>query len=411
MTKRNIIPILLLLVFALGACKEEAGGAPEPSRPTSAAEIPTLTPTPTPTPDPIGDKIAAMTTEELVGQLLVAGIEGEEPGEDARQVIEELAVGGIILFGRNVEAPGQLVELTNGLKEWNREAGNIPLFLCVDEEGGMVSRMPPEVADLPNAFDYMTAGGDPYALGQCLGAECAAFGCNVDLAPVLDVWSNPNNTVIGRRSFGTEAQTAADSAPRTAQGIADRGVIPVGKHFPGHGDTETDSHVGLPVVNKSLSQLEELELIPFRRAVSQDLPAVMAAHILMTRIDPLLPASLSPKVVDGLLREELGFQGVVFTDDLTMGAITENWDMPEAAVLAVQAGCDMALVCHGLDNVKAAYYGLLFAVEDGTLSRERLEESVRRILTLKEAYAVDDSPVEVPDVEELNRMIQSVIPK
>lgn len=408
MTKRNIIPILLLFVFALGACK---GEEPSVSTPTPSPVQETPTSTPPPTPDPIGDKIAAMTTEELVGQLLVAGIEGRSPGEDARQVIEELGVGGIILFGRNVEAPGQLVELTNGLKELNREAENIPLFLCVDEEGGMVSRMPPEVGDLPGAFDYMTAGGDPYALGQCLGAECAAFGCNVDFAPVLDVWSNPNNAVIGRRSFGTEAQTVADSAPRTAQGIADSGVIPVGKHFPGHGDTETDSHVGLPVVNKSLTQLEELELIPFRRAVSQGLPAVMAAHILMTQIDPLLPASLSPAVVDGLLREELGFDGVVFTDDLTMGAITENWDMPEAAVLAVQAGCDMALVCHGLDNVKAAYYGILFAVEDGTLSRERLEESVRRILTLKEAYGVDDSPVEVPDVEELNRMIRSNIPE
>lgn len=419
MTKRNIIPILLLLVFALGACKGEAGGAPGSSRPTSAAEIPALTPTPTPTPDPIGDKIAAMTTEELVGQLLVAGIEGAEPGEDARQVIEELAVGGIILFGRNVEAPGQLVELTNGLKEWNREAGNIPLFLCVDEEGGMVSRMPPEVADLPNAYDEL----DPCARGKVLAEECKAFGFHVNFAPVLDVWSNPHNTVIGKRAFHTDPLEVTIAGTGCAYAMMVNGVIPVVKHFPGHGDTATDSHIGLPVVDKTRQELEDAELMPFRFAIEgaewkspiewepTPVPAVMAAHILMTRIDPLLPASLSPAVVDGLLREELGFQGVVFTDDLTMGAITENWEMPEAAVLAVQAGCDMALVCHGLDNVKAAYYGLLFAVEDGTLSRERLEESVRRILTLKEAYAVDDSPVEVPDVEELNRMIQSVIPK
>ena len=411
MTKRNITPILLLFVFALGACGGEETALPTPTT-SPVQETPVSTPTaePTPVPDPVGDKIAAMTNEELVGQLLVAGVEGTGPREDARQVIEDLHVGGIILFGRNVESAEQLVSLTNGLKELNREAGNVPLFLCVDEEGGMVSRMPPEVADLPSAYDCAQAGGDFYRRGAVLAAECAAFGFHVDFAPVLDVWSNPRNTVIGRRAAGTDVDSVAALGNEILRGLADGGVMPVGKHFPGHGDTETDSHVGLPRVDKTREELWGAELYPFRRAVEEGAPALMVAHILMTELDPLLPASLSPAVVKGLLREEMGFEGLVFTDDLTMGAIANTYGMGEAVVKAVEAGCDMALVCHGLDNAKAAYHALLFAVEDGTLSRERVEESVRRILALKEGWGVDDSPVDVPDVGELNGVIGAGTP-
>lgn len=423
MTKRNIIGILFLLVFVLGGCRAERNleTGEVPVAPTVEAAVPSgpePSPDPTPAPDPIGERIARMTIEELAGQLLVAGVEGKVPGEDARQVIEDLHVGGIILFGRNVESAGQLAELTNSLKERNRTAGNIPLFLCVDEEGGMVSRMPPEVADLPNAYD----DPDPYTRGEILAEECSAFGFNVDFAPVLDVWSNPNNTVIGKRSFHTAPLEVTIAGTGCAYAMMEAGVIPVVKHFPGHGDTETDSHVGLPSVDKTRQELEDAELMPFHFAIEgaewkppverepTPVPAVMVGHILMTQLDPLLPASLSPAVVNGLLREELGFEGLVFTDDLTMGAIANTYGMGEAAVKAIEAGCDMALVCHGLDNVKAAYNALLFAVEDGTLTRQRLEESVRRILTVKEAYGVDDSPVEEPDIEALNGAIRAAFP-
>lgn len=420
-TKRNIIPILLLFVFILAGCQSgqsmETGGplgtaAPTAEASTGPAGSPAPDPTSAPIPDPIAEKVAAMTTEELAGQLLVAGIQGTEPGEDARQVIEELRVGGIILFARNVESPEQLTELTNGLKEINREAGNVPLFLCVDEEGGMVSRMPTGVADLPNAYDYVQSGGDPEKRGEALAAQCAGFGFSVDFAPVMDVWSNSRNTVIGRRAFGRSAEEAAQAGVQCARAMMDKGIIPVLKHFPGHGDTDVDSHVGLPVVDKTEEELEELELVPFRRALEGEkpVPAVMVGHILMEKLDPLLPASLSPEVVDGLLREKLGFEGVIFTDDLTMGAVADTYGMGEAVVKAVEAGCDMALVCHGLDNAKAAYHALLFAVEDGTLTRERLEESVYRILTLKDAYAVTDAPVEMPDLEKLNKTIRESIP-
>lgn len=409
MTRRNMTILLLLLVFTLEGCR--GGDLSDGPRPTASPvmetePLPTPTPEPTPAPDPIGERVRAMTVEELVGQLLVAGIEGKEPGGDAMQIIEELHVGGIILFGRNVESAGQLAALTNALKESNQRAGNVPVFLCVDEEGGMVSRMPPEVADLPNAYDYAQAGEDFYKRGTVLAEECAAFGFHVDFAPVLDIWSNPRNTVIGKRACGTDAETAARLGKALMDGLSDGGVVPVGKHFPGHGDTLTDSHKGLPVVDKTAEELRGFELCPYE----YELEAVMVGHIQMTKIDPLLPASLSPKVVTGLLREEMGFEGLVFTDDLTMGAVANTYGMGEAAVKAIQAGCDMALVCHGLDNTKTAYHALLFAVEDGTLSRERLEESARRILTVKEAYAVEDTPVETPDVGKLNEAIRAVLP-
>lgn len=431
MTKRNLLAGLLLTVFVLTAGCAARPVQPEDSPPPEATpEItppptpgPTPTPPPTPTPDPIAEALAAMTTEQKVAQLLVAGIEGAQPGEDAVQAIRDYQVGGVILFGRNVESAAQLAGLTNGLKALNGDY--TPLFLCVDQEGGRVDRMPPEVNDLPSALAFGSIA-DPearmdacFALGQTLAAQCAAFGFNMDFAPSLDIWSNPENTVIGDRAFGTDAATVTGAANETALGILSGGVIPVAKHFPGHGDTAVDSHYGLPVVDKSLAELEELELRPFRQAIDTtcvygtyggdtSIPAVMVAHILLSQVDPDYPASLSHKVVTGLLREEMGFDGVVCTDDLTMGAVSNTYGMGEAAVLAVEAGCDLLLVCHGADNLTAARDALLEAVVNGRISVERLDESVYRILALKAEYGLTNAPVETPDVAALNADIAAL---
>lgn len=350
-----------------------------------------------------------MTLGQKVGQLLVAGMEGYTPGEDALSAIQTYQVGGIILFSRNVESAQQLAQLTNALKEANGDY--VPLLLSIDQEGGRVSRMPPEVASLPAPLVFGQTGDATLVtrFGRVLGAECAAFGLNTDYAPSLDIWSNPENTVIGDRAFGSSAQTVAQLGTAAWQGVADRGVVPVVKHFPGHGDTETDSHLGLPVVEKSLAELKEEELLPFLTAIEQQVPAVMVAHILERGIDEEYPASLSHKVVTGLLREELGFQGVVCTDDLTMGAISQTYGMDEAAVLALEAGCDLLLVCHGADNLSAAYTGILSAVEEGRLTEARLDESLYRILTLKRTYHFTNAPVPTPDVDTLNAQISSLL--
>ena len=421
MTKRNLLAGLLLVVFVL-----TAGCAARPAQPTdtpaaettpAAAPSPTPTPEPTPTPDPIAEAVAAMSTEQKVSQLLVAGIEGTQLGQDAVQAVQDYQVGGVILFGRNVESAWQLAELTNGLKDLNGDY--TPLFLCVDQEGGRVDRMPPEVERTPSAWSVgqtLDTEGVGAAYGALLAEECAAFGFNMDFAPSLDIWSNPDNTVIGDRAFGNDWEWTAFFGMSAVESMEEQGgVIPVVKHFPGHGDTSVDSHVALPVVDKSLEELWQSELVPFNMTLNQEdyfgaqagpsAPAVMVAHILLSQVDPDYPASLSHRVVTGLLREEMDFDGVVCTDDLTMGAVSNTYGMGEAAVLAVEAGCDLLLVCHGADNLTAARDALLEAVDSGRLSPERLDESVKRILSLKAEYGLTNDPVDTPDVDALNASI------
>lgn len=418
MTNRNLLALILLIVFTLTGCQTAAVPAPAPeAAPTAAVPSPESTPTPAltpvPEPDPLAERLAAMTVEEKVGQLLIGGFEGTEIGDQATRLVQEYQVGGLILYGRNIAGAGQLVTLTNGLKALNGDG--IPLFLSIDQEGGGVDRMPPEVRRTPGAYCVGQTGSVPAAqsYGDVLAAECAAFGLNLDFAPVLDVWSNPGNTVIGQRAFSADARTVAGLGPAAARRMMDQGVIPAVKHFPGHGDTAVDSHVGLPVVDKSPEELEETELIPFRAAIQSagtdgQVPAVMVAHILLTQLDPERPASLSPAVVTGLLREELGFAGAVLTDDLTMGAVTQSYGLGEAAVLAVEAGCDILLVCHGPDSVPAVRTALLEAAASGRITAERLDESVCRILRLKTEYALTNEPVSPPDLEALNAQIGAV---
>ena len=412
MMKRILSGVLLLCVLGLTGCGSQMPAptpTPTPAATPSATPTSAPTPEPTPTPDPVAEALAAMTTEEKVGQLLVAGIGGTGAGEDGLQAVQDYQVGGVILFGRNVESADQLADLTNELKALNGD--NIPLFLCVDQEGGRVDRMPPEVDDLPSAYDYIAGGGDPLERGKVLSAQCAAFGFNLDFSTCLDIWSNPDNTVIGDRAYGSDPDTVTRAGLAVNEGLEQGGVIPVVKHFPGHGDTSTDSHVDLPVVDKTVEELEEFELIPFQAAIDQGTPCVMVAHILMTQIDPDLPASLSPEVVTGLLRQEMGFDGVVCTDDLTMGAISNTYGMGEAAVMAVEAGCDLLLVCHEADNLTAARDALLSAVDAGRISMERLDESVYRILSLKQEYGLTNDLVGQPDIEALNARIQAILPQ
>lgn len=415
------IGLWLIVLLTLAAC-----GTGDILPPTAEATSPSLSPSPMPeassTASPqeeapvdwVESQITQMTLEEQVGQLLIAGFSGTEISQETAILIQDYHVGGLILFSRNVESVQQLTDLTNGLKGQNIE--DVPLFLSIDQEGSLVNRMPAEVDRAPNAWvvGQLTTeenrGVVAEAFGSLLGLQCQSFGIQLNFAPSLDIWSNPQNTVIGQRAFDDQAEVVAELGSAAAYGMMEQGVIPVVKHFPGHGDTAEDSHTSLPVVTKTLEELETMELIPFRQAIDDvsgtgdsPIPAVMVGHILLTELDPDHPASLSQAVVQGLLREELGFEGVVFTDDMTMGAITQVTDLGEGVVQAIQAGCDVVLVCHDAENVRLAYQALLDAVASGRISQERLEESVRRILQLKYDYQLSDNPVEQPDVAALNQ--------
>ncbi len=418
-----ITPIIFLIVLTmLGACAPQ--GAEVTATP-SAVQSPQVTPSvspvepeapaspqpeessPQPSPDPVAELLATMTTEEKVGQLLVAGFEGTTLSQEVTTLIEDYRVGGVILYGRNISDADQLWELVNGIKALNGE--NIPLFLSTDQEGGLVERMPSEVTKVPSAWQVGTVAEDlrqeaGTQLGTALGMQCAAFGFNTNYAPTLDIWSNPQNTVIGRRAFGDDPQQVMELGIPTALGMLDQGVIPVVKHFPGHGDTLADSHTALPVVHKTVDELLDFEFAPFVQAIGGEtpMPGVMVVHVLLTQVDETYPSSLSPAVVDGLLRRELGFDGVVFTDDLTMGAVVQGRDIGEATVLAIEAGVDVALVCHVSTNVAAAHQALMEAVESGRISSERLDESVSRILALKLSQGLTNDPTPALDLTEVN---------
>ncbi|WP_123039891.1 beta-N-acetylhexosaminidase [Cohnella candidum] len=376
-------------------------GSPSPSQPQYS---PSASPSPSPSEkDPVAEKLASMSLEEKVGQMVLAGVEGTVLDAVAAKMIARDHVGGIILFKNNLSGGiGSSVKLLNALKKANR--GNpAPLFLSVDQEGGRVSRLPPSFEPMPaNAVVGRT--GDPKLakrMGSLIARQLKLLGFNVDFAPVLDVNSNPKNPVIGDRSFGNTAALVSRMGTAEMEGIRGDGVIPVVKHFPGHGDTAVDSHLDLPVVRKTAAEVAKMEWIPFQKAIHDGADAVMVAHILFPRIDPDAPASLSKVIIGQQLRGKLGFDGVVITDDLTMGAIAKHYGIAEAALKSVEAGSDILLVAHGYDTEHGVYEALLKAVRDGRITEDRINRSVERILKLKRKYALSDGAVAVPKTSDL----------
>lgn len=362
-------------------------------------------------PGSIPEIIDKMSLDEKIGQMFMIGVEGTSVGEDLKNLITSRKPGGIILFRDNITGLEQLTDFINELKSAN--FGNIPLFLSVDEEGGRISRLPQPLKELPSAMSVGEAGDEAFSreIGRLLAAKVEAFGFNMDLAPVLDIFSNPANTVIGDRAYGYDPLSVARHGLQVMRGLREEGIIAVIKHFPGHGDTDVDSHLGLPAVEHDRERLAGFELVPFRKAIEEGAEAVMVAHILVTSLDPELPASLSPAVISGLLREEMGFDGVVITDDLTMRAITDNYGIGEAAVKSVIAGNDILLVCHGQERQAEAMDAVAKAVEEGIIDEARIDGSVERILKLKAKYGLCDDAAAYPDVDGLNEKIEGVLSK
>lgn len=361
--------------------------------------------------DTIAKQIEQMSLTEKIGQMVFVGFEGETIDVlQTREMITAHKVGGFILFKRNIKDVQQTVGLLNSLKELNQQ-NSVPLFLGVDEEGGRVSRLPDSFVKLP-ASQWIGQRNDPqfsYQVGEMLGMQLGSLGFNVNFAPVLDVNSNPNNPVIGDRSFGNDPALVSELGIATMNGIASQHVIPVIKHFPGHGDTDVDSHLGLPIIHHDLERLREVELVPFVEAIQQGADAVMVAHILLPKLDEQLPASLSGKVINELLRKELQFDGVVISDDMTMGAIVQGYDLGEAAVKAVLAGTDIVLVGHEYEQQLAVIGALQQAAETGVLSEQRIDESLARILSLKQKYGLADQKVDKVEIDAINQATRELI--
>lgn len=394
-----------------GAGNGDSGsGGTEPPPGQASPSAPETPDTPAVPADPAAELLARLSTDEKIGQLVLVGMEGTKPDDVTRSLIEEDHVGGFIFYKDNIQNAKQALELFNGLKDANRDQ-QVPLFLSVDEEGGRVSRMPGELAKLPAARKIGDTGSEELAgqIGGIIGRELAGFGLNLDFAPVLDVNSNPDNPVIGDRAFGTKPEIVGRMGIAVMKGIREQGVIPVVKHFPGHGDTSVDSHLGLPVVEHDLSRLRKLELVPFKQAIQEGADVVMIAHLLMPQLDPDHPASFSKAVIDDLLRQELGFEGTIISDDMTMGAITQHYDIGDAAVLFVRAGGNIVLVGHDYDKEKQVLQALRAAVASGKITPEMLDERVYDVLKLKQKYALSDEPAPGPETDDINREIRDTL--
>lgn len=357
----------------------------------------------------ISEVLSKMSLEDKIGQMILAGIFGTTLDTNAKNLISQFHVGGIIFYKNNFETPEQTVQLVNQLKAGN--SSNLPLFLSVDQEGGKVTRLPGGLVNFPpnNQIGDVNDPEFSYKVGSLLGYELKEFGLNLNFAPVLDINSNPNNPVIGDRSFGNNSEIVSTLGIQTMKGIQSQNVIPTIKHFPGHGDTSVDSHLELPIVNKSLKELKELELIPFKRAIDDGADVVMVAHILLPELDKINPASMSKAVMTDILRKQLNFTGVIITDDMTMGAIVEHFDIGKAAVESVKAGSDIILIGHDYNNVVKIISSLKTAVENGEISEQRLNESVERIIQLKRKYSLNDNKVENPNISEINQSINSLL--
>ncbi|MER2107500.1 MAG: beta-N-acetylhexosaminidase [Solibacillus sp.] len=335
-------------------------------------------------------QIADMPLDEKVGQLVLTGFDGTTVTPIVKQAIEEAHIGHVILFSKNITTPVQLQALNQSLLQLNSTQ---PLWITVDEEGGKVSRIPDSLTVLPTAArlakNYSTEQVKQLAASQ--GELLRALGFAVNFAPVLDVNSNPKNPVIGNRAFSANVKTVNSYTTAFTTGLENAGVLAVGKHFPGHGDTATDSHVGLPVIHKSKEQLQKTELAPFQHAIDHGIQMLMIGHLLVPALDTDTPASYSRAVMHELLRKEMGFSGVIITDDLTMQAV--NMPIADAAVKAIVAGADIALIGHGTEQAIAATKALETAVASGQLTEQELNARVYRILSLKERYSghVDDA--------------------
>lgn len=366
--------------------------------------------------------LGQMTLEEKVGQIMMTDFrkwndrEVKEINPKIVQVIKDYHLGGVVLFRDNIINIEQTVKLIDDLQN----AADLPLLIAIDQEGGIVTRLP-YATNMPGnmALGAVASPRVTYKVAKAIGRELRALGINVNFAPVLDVNNNPDNPVIGVRSFGSDPDSVAKMGAAYINGLHSAGVAATAKHFPGHGDTATDSHLDLPAVPYGIERLRGLELKPFQEAIRREVDLIMTAHVTFPTIDNTtvisikdgqeinLPASLSPKVLNGLIREEMGFQGVIITDAFRqMKAINDNFASDTAALMAFKAGADLILMPEDLDQ---AYNAILREVKAGSISEDRLDASVRRILTLKMRRGIMAAPDQSAEerVEKAQKIIGS----
>jgi beta-N-acetylhexosaminidase len=346
-----------------------------------------------------------MSSDLNLGQLFVMGFDGHTVSDDARRLLKGGKLGGAILFKRNIDSLEQVIELNSELVALGTETH--PTLISVDQEGGRVARLRGIMTDLPSMRAVGAASLDdedlPYRLGAMMARELGALGFHMDYAPVLDVDTNPDNPVIGERAFAREPERVAHHGAQMIRGLQQAGVAACGKHFPGHGDTEVDSHLALPTLPHDLDRLTSVELVPFEAAVAAGVASIMTAHVLFPALDGELPATLSRPILHGLLRQRLGYDGVIVSDDLEMAGVAAHWEVEELVIRGLKAGVDQFLICHTAEKVDRAIAATEKALASGELDRAAIEEKLRRVAELKQRFIGAPAP---PDLDEAKKLVR-----
>lgn len=348
-----------------------------------------------------------LATRRDIGQFLIGSVPGTSLPVEMRSLAKEFDLGGLVVFSRNIEAPEQVAELAAASEGLGR---TMPAWVSVDQEGGRVARLTEPFTRWPPMATLGRAGSQAEALAErfasALGRELRAVGITLDYAPVLDIHTNPNNPVIGDRALAERAEDVARLGRVIIRTLQHAGVAACGKHFPGHGDTSTDSHQELPVVEHAPDRLRAIEFEPFRAAVTERVAFIMTAHLLVPSLDENRPATLSPRVVQELLREELHYEGVILSDDLEMKAVSARYEVPEAAIDAIRAGCDAVLVCSGdIDLQGRTLEALVRAVESGKIPATRVDDAFVRLKHAKERFLLGPRPGPTARIRELRGLL------
>ena len=337
-----------------------------------------------------------MTVKQMLGQKLVFGFHGTELSEEFIGLIKEYKIGNVILFLRNVESAQQVRKLCAQIQELILAETGYPAFIIIDQEGGMVSRLPADAVNVPSAMCLAATGDAENArkASEITIRQLRGLGANFNMAPDLDVNNNPKNPVIGIRSFGDDPKKVAEFGVASAKPYENSGILCCGKHFPGHGDTAVDSHLGLPCVDKTEEELEQVELVPFRAAVENGIQSIMISHMMFPKIEAEnVPCTMSRKIVTGILKEKMGYQGLILTDCMEMMAIQKHYGTPEGCVAAMKAGIDLVEISASFDLELGAAKLVNAAAEKGEFDMEEIKASVAKILEYKKkvCYEIDPS--------------------
>lgn len=350
--------------------------------------------------------INELSLEQKIGQVLIAGFPTSDP-DDPRlyELMTKHKIGNVIYFLYNVKSKDDVIRLNKRVQQYAMENSGIPAFISVDQEGGMVSRIFYDDAAAPGAMATAATGNSDFAkeLGRIFGQELNALGFNLNFAPVLDVNNNPDNPVIGVRSYSDDPKKVAEYACKFIKGMQAEGVIATGKHFPGHGDTAVDSHIDLPCVPHSIDRLKDVELYPFVKAVEAGIDAIMTTHILFPSIEQIhIPATLSKRILTDMLREQMGYKGLIITDCMEMNAIKDHYGTSKSAAKALIAGADLVIISHTIELQAEAVKEIKAAIMSGELKEERLNDAVSRVLNMKQKYSLFDK--QLSDKSNLNEV-------